>query len=148
MTDYLYDFLSVAKYPENFIFELLENEDIDDYNLMVEFVDKIHELGAKIAIDDFGTGYSSLGLLGDLPVETLKLDKGFVRDIMTNTANQAIIKAIAACARDLNIDICLEGMESKEMVEFAKQFFISCYQGYYYSRPIIMGQFLDMYLKR
>ena len=103
-------------------------------------------LGIKIAIDDFGTGFSSLNLLSDLPVETLKFDRGFTKDIMTNTANQAIIKAISSCANELHVHVCLEGMETREMIEFARQYCVYSFQGYYFSRPIVMAQFLQMYL--
>lgn len=131
----------------NLCLELTESCRQLERSYLLAEINYLKSLGIKIAIDDFGTGYSSLGLLSDLPVETLKFDRGFTKDIMTNTANQAIIKAISACAQDLHVSICLEGIETKDMVEFARQFFISCYQGYYYSKPIIMGQFLDMYLK-
>ena len=102
-------------------------------------------LGIKIAIDDFGTGFSSLNLLCDLSVETLKFDRGFTKDIMTNSANQVIIKAIAACADELNVRVCLEGMETREMIDFVQQYCIYSLQGFYFSRPIIMEQFLKMY---
>ncbi|WP_294490915.1 GGDEF and EAL domain-containing protein [uncultured Ruminococcus sp.] len=107
----------------------------------------LKSLGIKIAIDDFGTGFSSLNLLSDLPVETLKFDRGFTKDIMTNTANQAIIKAISNCASELHVHVCLEGMESREMIEFVRQYCIYSFQGYYFSRPVVMGQFMQMYLK-
>jgi len=107
----------------------------------------LKSLGIKIAIDDFGTGFSSLNLLSDLPVETLKFDRGFTKDIMTNTANQAIIKAIANCASELHVHVCLEGMESREMIDFVRQYCIYSFQGYYFSRPVVMGQFMQMYLK-
>ena len=107
----------------------------------------LKSLGISIAIDDFGTGFSSLNLLSDLSVETLKFDRGFTKDIMTNTANQAIIKAITGCAQELDVHVCLEGMETREMIEFARQYCIYSFQGYYYSRPIIISQFLKLYFK-
>ena len=131
----------------NLCMELTESCRQLEHSYLLAEITYLRSLGIKIAIDDFGTGYSSLDLISVLPVETLKFDKGFTHDIMTNTANQAIIKAIAACAQELNVNVYLEGIETKAMVEFVKQFLIYAYQGYYYSKPIIMGQFLEMYLK-
>lgn len=112
---------------------------------LAQEINYLTSLGIKIAIDDFGTGYSTLNLLSDLPVETLKFDRDFTKDIMTNTVNQSIIRAISNCAKELHVHICLEGLETREMIDFVKQFYIYSYQGYYYSKPIIMSQFRERY---
>lgn len=112
---------------------------------LAQEINYLTSLGIKIAIDDFGTGYSSLNLLSDLPVETLKFDRDFTKNIMTNTVNQSIIRAISNCAKELHVHICLEGLETREMIDFVKQFYIYSYQGYYYSKPIIMSQFQELY---
>ena len=110
-------------------------------------VDYLKSLGIKIAIDDFGTGFSSLNLLSELPVDTLKIDRGFVYDIQTNTANQAIVKAVTGCASDLNVNVCLEGLEDRQMIDFVKRYAVYSYQGYHFSKPITMEQFMEKYFE-
>lgn len=132
--------------PQNLCMELTESCRQLDKALLRSEIGYLRSIGIQIAIDDFGTGFSSLNLLSDLPVETLKFDRGFTKDIMTNRANQAIIKAISNCAEELQVRVCLEGMETREMIEFSRQYSIYSYQGYYYSRPVVIGQFIQMYL--
>lgn len=132
--------------PKNLCMELTEScRQLEKSYLQAE-INFLKGLGIRIAIDDFGTGFSSLNLLSDLSVETLKFDRGFTKDIMTNTANQAIIKAITGCARELQVHVCLEGMETREMIDFARQYCIYSYQGYYFSRPVVIDVFLQKYL--
>ncbi len=108
-------------------------------------IDHLKEMGIRISIDDFGTGYSSLSLLGDLSVDTLKIDGGFVRDIKVNYANQSIIKAITSCAQDMKVRVCVEGIEDRDTIDFIKQYPVHSFQGYYFSRPIPKKVFLQEY---
>lgn len=105
-------------------------------------IDELKAIGIKIAMDDFGTGFSSLNLLSELPVNTIKIDRGFIVDIQTNETNQAIVEAITNCARKLNVHVCCEGLETKEMIEFIRQYPIYSIQGYYYSKPIRIEPFM------
>ncbi|HBI62993.1 MAG TPA: diguanylate cyclase [Lachnospiraceae bacterium] len=105
-------------------------------------IDDLKAVGIKIAMDDFGTGFSSLNLLSELPVNTIKIDRGFIVDIQTNETNQAIVEAITNCARKLNVHVCCEGLETKEMIEFIRQYPIYSIQGYYYSKPIRIEPFM------
>lgn len=105
-------------------------------------IDELKAVGIKIAMDDFGTGFSSLNLLSELPVNTIKIDRGFIVDIQTNETNQAIVEAITNCARKLNVHVCCEGLETKEMIEFIRQYPIYSIQGYYYSKPIRIEPFM------
>ncbi len=138
MTDYLYDFLSVAKYPENFIFELLENEDIDDYNLMVEFVDKIHELGAKIAIDDFGSGFSNLQHIINLQSDIVKIDGSIIKNCCINSSAENLIALISAwkSLSNSDIDIIAEYVENEEIQKKLMSYSIDFSQGYYFAKPV------------
>lgn len=106
----------------------------------------LQSLGIKIALDDFGTGFSSLNLLSELPIDTLKIDRGFLMGIEDNIANQAVVKAVTECADNLDIRVCMEGIENRELINFVKKYAVYSYQGYYYSRPIRMEQFLEKYL--
>ena len=137
ITDFIYDFLSVAKYPENFIFELLENEDIDDYNLMVEFVDKIHELGAKISIDDFGSGFSNLQHIINLQSDIVKIDGSIVRNCCDNVGAENLIALISTWKSLANssISIIAEFVENEEIQKKLLNYNIDYSQGYLFSKP-------------
>ena len=140
--------IAETEFPaKNLCMELTESCRQLEKQHLVKEIEYLRSLGISIAIDDFGTGFSSLDLLSDLPVETLKFDRGFTRDIMTNVTNQSIIKAISQCAHELHVHVCLEGMETREMIDFTKRYSIYSYQGYYYSKPIIMQQFLKLFIQ-
>ena len=131
--------------PENLCFELTERCRQLDTEFLQNIVGNLKDLGIKIAIDDFGTGFSSLNLLSELPVDTLKIDRGFVFDIQTNYANQAIVKAVTGCASDLDVHVCLEGLEDRQMIDFVKRYAVYSYQGYHFSKPITMKAFVEKY---
>lgn len=132
--------------PKNLCLELTERCRQLEKGYLQNVVGYIKDLGVKIAVDDFGTGFSSLNLLNEIPVDTLKIDRGFIWDIETNHANQAIVKAVTGCAEDLDVHVCLEGLENREMIDFVKQYAVYSYQGYYFSRPIPMKSFVEKYI--
>jgi EAL domain-containing protein (putative c-di-GMP-specific phosphodiesterase class I) len=135
--DYIYDFLSVAKHPEHFIFELLENEDIDDYNVMVEFVDKIHELGGKISIDDFGSGFSNLQHIINLQSDIVKIDGSIVKNCCDNTGAENLIALIATWKNlaHTQVMIVAEFVENEAIQMKLLDYQIDYSQGYYFSKP-------------
>lgn len=95
-------------------------------------------LGAQLAVDDFGTGYSSLSYLHKLPMDTLKLDRSFLRDISVNAASAKIVRAVGALAIDLGMDTVAEGVESAEHGRLLREIGITHAQGYHYSRPLTL----------
>lgn len=132
--------------PENLCLELTERCRQLEISYLQREISFLKSLGIKIAMDDFGTGFSSLNLLKDLPIDTLKIDRSFVSDIQGNVANQEIVYAITNCAANLNIHVCMEGVEDRNMIDYMNRYSPYSYQGYYYSRPIQMGNFLEKYM--
>lgn len=138
--------LQETEYPsKNLCLELTERCRHLEKNYLSKEIDYFNEMGIKIAIDDFGTGFSSLDILFGLMVDTMKFDRTFTIDIESNREKQAVIRNMSELAKDLNINVCLEGMETRDMIDFTKKYAIHSYQGYYFSKPIPMEEFIDKY---
>jgi diguanylate cyclase (GGDEF)-like protein/PAS domain S-box-containing protein len=121
--------------PEYLELEITEGVLMSHSDEILKKIEKIKSLGIKIAIDDFGTGYSSLSYLKKFPMDKLKIDQCFVRDIPDND-NGAIAKVVIGLAKSLNMKVIAEGVETKEQVEFLKKNGCEEIQGYYYGRPM------------
>lgn len=111
-------------------------------------LDELRDMGIKVAIDDFGTGYSSLSYLKQFPINKLKIDYSFVRDIPTDTNDQAISTAIIALGKALELTVIAEGVESQEQASFLKERGCDQAQGYLYSRPLSQEAFLAYWQSR
>jgi EAL domain-containing protein (putative c-di-GMP-specific phosphodiesterase class I) len=96
----------------------------------------LRDLGVKIAIDDFGTGYSSLSYLKRWRVDSLKIDRSFVSDIATDASDHAIVSAIVAMARSLNIQVVAEGIETWQQLEILRNMGCSLAQGFLFAKPV------------
>jgi diguanylate cyclase (GGDEF)-like protein/PAS domain S-box-containing protein len=107
----------------------------------------IKQMGVRLAIDDFGTGYSSLGQLKNFPIDTLKVDRSFIRDIATNAEDKAITEAIIAMGKTLSLTVVAEGVETMEQEAFLREHACTEMQGYYFSRPVPAGEFADLLAK-
>jgi diguanylate cyclase (GGDEF)-like protein/PAS domain S-box-containing protein len=114
----------------------------------LQFINDLHEIGVGLAIDDFGTGYSSLAYLKQLPVQTLKIDRSFIKDISTDANDEAIAVAIIQLGRSLNLSVIAEGVETAEQVAFLLDHGCTRAQGYYYGKPAPASALLSDWSER
>jgi EAL domain-containing protein (putative c-di-GMP-specific phosphodiesterase class I) len=98
-------------------------------------------MGLQTSIDDFGTGYSSLGSLTQFPINTIKIDRIFIKDIKVDINAEAIINAIIAMAHSLKIEVVAEGVETEEQLAYLQSQKCNKMQGYLFSRPVIEEEF-------
>ena len=127
--------------PHYLELELTESSLMGDDSDTVCKLLRLKELGISISVDDFGTGYSSLSYLKHLPIDTLKIDRSFVRDIVNDPDDAAIVDAIVSMALALKLNVIAEGVETHEQLEFLRQRNCQHVQGYYFSRPLDCLQF-------
>ncbi|WP_448660490.1 putative bifunctional diguanylate cyclase/phosphodiesterase [Sphingomonas sp. CJ99] len=116
--------------------ELTESAIIADPDRAIATLDALKGLGASLAMDDFGTGYSNLAYLQRLPIDTLKIDRSFITDMLTDRDKVAIVRAILSLAQALNMTTTAEGVESREVEQTLAALGCSMGQGYYYARPL------------
>ena len=116
--------------------EITESLLIDGVSKTIETLEILNEMGVSLSIDDFGTGYSSLAYLKRLPIDTLKIDRSFVRDVAHNFDDAAIVDAICALSRSLRFKVIVEGIENQEQLSYMNSLGISGAQGYLFSRPM------------
>ena len=143
--DEVLDLLKETGFPAgNLCLEITERCRLLDMDLLKDMVNIFRNNGIKIALDDFGTGYSSLGILRELPVDTVKIDREYVKNVEKSMADQNTVKYIADLADAFSAEVCVEGVETEDMKDFIKQYKVSSLQGYYYSKPIPPDEFLAM----
>jgi predicted signal transduction protein with EAL and GGDEF domain len=127
--------------PEELCLELTERCRNLDINFLKKEVEFFHSNHVKVALDDFGTGHSSLSLALELPVDELKVDMSFIKDIKEKPQNQAMVQSIVDYANRTNTETCIEGIENKDVNEYISQFGATFHQGYYYSKPVPIEEF-------
>lgn len=124
--------------------ELTESLFLHDEANALAILHKIKALGIKLAIDDFGTGYSSLSYLNNLPLDTLKIDKSFTDKIVSSKTKSPIVDTIIALAKNLELEIVAEGVESEEQAVYLAAKGCNQIQGYYFSKPVPASMIEDM----
>ncbi len=123
--------------------ELTEGVVIDNIQETIKIMHALKKLGVKISIDDFGTGYSSLAYLKQLPLDQLKIDQNFVRDITTDENDAIIVETIINMAHNLQFDVIAEGVENKEQKDFLVKKGCTVFQGYYFGNPLPAEEFKE-----
>ena len=126
--------------PKWLEFEITESV-LANVRSMIPIIKELRELGIHISVDDFGTGYSSLAYIKELPIDTLKIDRSFVRDIHMNKESKEIAKAIINLANSIGLNVIAEGVEQQEHVDALSKDGCILGQGYYYSRPLKVDAF-------
>jgi len=121
--------------PRQLELEITESMTMD-INNSVEILKNLKRLGIHISIDDFGTGYSSLNYLRRLPVDRIKIDQSFIKDMTLNANNLALVTAIIDMGHNLNLTVTAEGVESKQQAECLKKYGCDEIQGFYFSKPL------------
>lgn len=129
--------------PSRLKLELTEGTVLDDVDVAVTRMKSLRALGVGFSMDDFGTGYSSLAYLKRLPLEQLKIDRSFVRDIKTDSDDAMIVQAIIGMANNLRLDVIAEGVEDLRQLEFLRANGCFAFQGYLFSPPVPLEQFED-----
>jgi EAL domain-containing protein (putative c-di-GMP-specific phosphodiesterase class I) len=121
--------------PEYLEIELTENVIISSV-IAIRTATALKKLGVIISVDDFGTGYSSLSYLKKLPLDRLKIDGSFIKQIQSESDDEVIIRAIIGVANNLNLEVLAEGVETKTQLDFLKSQKCNEIQGYYFSKPL------------
>lgn len=132
--------------PKYLELELTESNIIDGTHENIQKIRNLKEIGLRISLDDFGTGYSSLSYLKIFPIDTLKIDSSFIKDIATENVEEKICKAIITMAHSMNLKVVAEGVEDIQQMEILKINGCDVIQGYYFSRPVPAKE-LDKMLK-
>lgn len=133
--------------PELLELEITESMVMHNIEQATKKLNAIKELGVRIAIDDFGTGYSSLAQLKLFPIDTLKVDRSFIREIPKDTEDKAITEAIISMGKTLGLTVVAEGVETAEQQTFLSMHACDEMQGFYFSRPVVPEEFADLLQK-
>jgi diguanylate cyclase (GGDEF)-like protein len=141
--DFVKGLLNKYDVAQRVVFEILEDENVKNYNLLISFIDEVKSLGCKVAIDDFGSGYSNFEHLLKMNVDYLKIDASLIKNIATDENSYKITKTIVDFAKSLNMKTIAEFVENKEIFELTKVLGVDFSQGYYFSAPIANPDLID-----
>ena len=143
--DFVLQVLAVIKAtganPEHLKLELTESLLVGNVQEIIQKMQTLRAEGLRFSLDDFGTGYSSLSYLKRLPLDQLKIDKSFVRDVLTDPNDAAIAQTVVALGKSLGLNVIAEGVETEEQRDFLATSGCHAYQGYFYGRPVPVGDF-------
>ena len=132
--------------PTSLELEITETTLMENPERTIKLLDELYGLGLHLAIDDFGTGYSSLSALQQFPISTLKIDKSFVRDVVTNPEDATIVDTIIQMGRNLNMDVVAEGIEAEAQLIFLQKLGCTYVQGLLFGDPMSADNYLELLL--
>lgn len=130
--------------PESLVFEIAEGVLLADSPQARQWLKSIRQLGICLDLDDFGTGYSSLSCLKRFPIDRVKIDLSFVRDMVLDLDDRALVEAILALSRSLRLDVVAEGVENQEQFDLLRSLGCGYAQGYYFSHPVSADAFVQV----
>jgi len=133
---YCEDKIKEFNIADRVVFEILEDESVEDYDILIAFINKLKKLGCEIAIDDFGTGYSNFEHILKMDIDYLKIDASIIKHIATDENSLQVTKTIVNFAKNLNLKIIAEYVENYEIFEIVKNLGIDYSQGFHFSAPI------------
>jgi diguanylate cyclase (GGDEF)-like protein len=134
---YIYDFLEKNReFVNNLEFELLESEEIIDFNIIKDFITNVSKYSCKVGIDDFGAGYSNFHILSKLDISFVKIDGSLIKDIHNSKELEIIVRTIASIAKDFHIKTIAEFVATENIYEKVKALNIDYSQGYYFDKPL------------
>jgi EAL domain-containing protein (putative c-di-GMP-specific phosphodiesterase class I) len=128
--------------------EITESLLMTDVDESIRKLRTLRDMGLRIALDDFGTGYSSLAYLSKLPLDTLKIDRGFVHDMTANADNTSIISTIISLAQGLRLKVVAEGVETEQQAQLLRLLRCDEAQGYLFSRPVSADEIYPLLASR
>ena len=132
--------------PRNLTLEVTESLAINDMERMKRILGNIKKLGIRIALDDFGTGYSSLNHIREIPLDVIKVDQSFVKDLATDQYAQSFVRMIGELADALGVRVCVEGIETAEQFKALENMNVRMVQGFYFDKPMPREAFEEKYL--
>ena len=130
--------------PNCLEFEITESVLMVDVDLSIDMFNRLKKLGIRISIDDFGTGYSSFSYLIKLPIDKIKIDQSFVKDLPQNKNSATVVRTIIKMAKELELSVLAEGIENKEQYDFLKHEGCDYFQGYYFHKPLKYTKLLEI----
>jgi EAL domain-containing protein (putative c-di-GMP-specific phosphodiesterase class I) len=134
--------------PRDLELELTEICLLQNVDSTTAILAALKDVGVQLALDDFGTGYASLTHLRRFPIDTLKIDRSFVRDITMDSANASIVRAVIGMGTSLGMQVVAEGVETSEQFDFLRQQGCPEGQGYFFSEPLIATEFARILARR
>lgn len=133
--------------PKYFHLEITESAYADNARLIIQSVNRLRKQGFVIEMDDFGTGYSSLNMLGEMPLDVIKLDMRFIQGEAETSKRRTIMETIVLLTKKLDLQVIAEGVETREQLQFLRDINCDNAQGYFYSKPLPVNQF-TAYMKK
>lgn len=132
--------------PQNLTLEVTESLAINDMERMKVILSRIRALGVRIALDDFGTGYSSLNHIREIPLDVIKVDQNFVRDLAEDDYSKSFIRMVGELADAIDVNVCVEGIETKRQFDVLGDMRVQLIQGYYFDKPLKREEFEKKYV--